>query len=311
VASILLLTDGLDSNANNLLQSLVQQLPNSCSVHSFGYGEGHDAHLLGRLAELTNGTFTYVEDEKMIGAAFGNCMGGLFSVVAQNLVIEFELSKHVHVEKVLSHYKSEISRNSVKIFISDMFAEESRDVILCFDVPRASVPSGDLTSIARAKVEYTDPLIAAGLDNKRTTEIVEYKISRPITSNCRDSNPKLLLQRKRINVVDALTQAADAAEQKNFSKATSIVEDAIRNLLDLPPDAIIDSVPKPQDPLLASLFEDLRQCKARVLSQQAWRQDGYAFVQNQQMQHKQQRNQSSKSSPYMTERQSDNVMLFL
>eukprot|EP01103_Thecamoeba_quadrilineata_P007420 TRINITY_DN172_c2_g1_i1.p1 TRINITY_DN172_c2_g1~~TRINITY_DN172_c2_g1_i1.p1 ORF type:complete len:617 (-),score=139.65 TRINITY_DN172_c2_g1_i1:82-1899(-) len=302
VSSLLLLTDGQDQSVYNQLETLAKRLPDGCSAHSFGYGTDHDAKVLGRFAELTGGTFTYIENNAAVAPAFGNCLGGLLSVVAQNIVIDFELENGTRPEKVLSHYRSEISSKSVRVFLPDLFADEKRDIILSLEVPSmAPTPS---VSIAQAKISYKDPLMNVGTDNVMSTEPVHFKISRPESvEGTKPANPKLILQRKRLSVVDALARATDEAQQNHFTKAKDILNEAICELLDLPKNSNVDNVARPADMFMASLLSDLQQSKQRVSSQSNWSQGGYAYVQGQQMQHQQQRNQSAGISAYATSAQ--------
>jgi hypothetical protein len=77
------------------------------SVTAFGFGADHDANLLRSICDGTNGTrekcflglwqnflgmFYYVESAEKIALAFADSLGGLLSVVAQNLELTLEVA---------------------------------------------------------------------------------------------------------------------------------------------------------------------------------------------------------------------------
>ena len=63
------------------------------SVHTFGYGSDHDPKLMKNIADLRDGNFFFIEKYETLDEAVANCMGGLFSVIAEeiNIVIKSEL----------------------------------------------------------------------------------------------------------------------------------------------------------------------------------------------------------------------------
>jgi len=295
ISSILLLTDGEDESALKDLPLLTPLVPEGCSVHTFGYGKDHDARILGKLAELTSGTFTYIEDNTTIAPAFGNCLGGLLTVVALGIHIEITLSENVYVDKILSHYKVIEKHPEYTISLPDLFAEEQRDIMISFNIPATQVTEKQV--IATAVIRYKDTLQS---DKVVSTKTVEFSLARPeIAQTINPSNPKLVLQRKRIVVADALTQALDYAQQKKFPAVKSILEDAAKFVLNL------ETLPNQwqtatDDPLLKDLLNDLYTCLSRLSSQETSSQGGYAYAQNKTIMHKQQRAQTSESTHYKT-----------
>jgi hypothetical protein len=98
VESVFLLSDGLDSGADaritQTLNSDIKLLKSSAfSVHTFGYGSDHDPKLMKNIADLRDGNFFFIEKYETLDEAVANCMGGLFSVIAEeiNITIKSEL----------------------------------------------------------------------------------------------------------------------------------------------------------------------------------------------------------------------------
>jgi secreted protein with Ig-like and vWFA domain len=59
----------------------------SAPIHTFGFGNDHDAAAMHVIAEATGGTFSFIENEAVIQDAFAQCIGGLLSVVVQEACV--------------------------------------------------------------------------------------------------------------------------------------------------------------------------------------------------------------------------------
>lgn len=110
ITSVLLLTDGRANEGISRSEELISaykeiaaKKPN-CTLFTFGYGNDHDDKLLKNLSEHGKGIYycmlpglvidctdshSDVEKEDDIPSAFADCLGGLISVVAQNLKLTF------------------------------------------------------------------------------------------------------------------------------------------------------------------------------------------------------------------------------
>merc|ERR1719446_89441 len=86
VSAILLLTDGQDGSTRARVPELMQRTARAnCSLYAFGFGKDHDAALLSEIAEQAQTPFTFVEETDKIREAFAGAVGGLSSVVAQQV----------------------------------------------------------------------------------------------------------------------------------------------------------------------------------------------------------------------------------
>jgi len=178
--------------------------------------------------------------------------------------------------------------------------------MISFSIPSTTVT--DKHVIATAVIRYKDSL---QVDKVISTKVVEFSIARPeIAQPNGVSNPKLVLQRKRIIVADALTQALDYTQQNKFSAVKTIFEDAARSVLetDTLPTRAWESATN--DPLLKDLLNDLSSCLLRLGTKEQSSQGGYAYAQNKTLMHKQQRAQTSEATGYKTELQKKCQMKF-
>jgi hypothetical protein len=65
---------------------LVAPMPR-LNVFTFGYGADHSAEALTGIAEAGRGVYYFLETTEQVATAFGDCLGGLVSVVAQNVQV--------------------------------------------------------------------------------------------------------------------------------------------------------------------------------------------------------------------------------
>jgi len=277
VTSVLLLTDGQDGGALSQVSQLVKtSLPPGSSIHCFGFGSDHDAKVLSSIAETARGTFTYIEAISTVGEAFAGCLGGLLSVVAQNIEIDIQIKAESHkIIKIHSTFSNSITGSGANIKVPDLFADEKRDLMLSFELPKVS--EAKEIEFAVASVSYTDPkhkekirLDPVGFKVVRTEGVPEVVVV----------NPQLDVQRNRIAAADAIAEAVKQADSSNFEKAKKIQQDAI--------DAIQRSNTK-DDALSKELVSDLQECIKRTSDRSQFSNGGMAWAKSAQIQHHQQR----------------------
>jgi hypothetical protein len=101
VCTIILLFDGMDSH-NFLLRdgsapdyaplvprSIHPGSENHVPIHAFGFSMDHDSRAMHAVAQMSNGTFSFIDMVGSIQDAFAQCIGGLLSVVAQETSVAF------------------------------------------------------------------------------------------------------------------------------------------------------------------------------------------------------------------------------
>jgi Ca-activated chloride channel family protein len=87
---VLLLTDGFatsgETNADALL-ALAEPLTESSVLHVIGYGEGHQADLLSRMATVGGGSYHMVCNKEDVAVVIGDVVGGLVSCAFQQVTL--------------------------------------------------------------------------------------------------------------------------------------------------------------------------------------------------------------------------------
>jgi len=137
-------------------------------VHTFGFGKDHDAAAMHTIAEVTGGTFSFIENEAAIQDGFAQCIGGLLSVAVQELRLDVAcVDTGVRVTAVKSgRYKSHIEDDgrAAKVDVGELYADEERSFLLFVVVPRAPAWD-DVTHLIEVSCSYRD------METGRTTSV--------------------------------------------------------------------------------------------------------------------------------------------
>lgn len=279
VSSIILLSDGQDTysgdhgtNNQSLLpvsmrrgQTAVPHIP----VHAFGFGADHDAVAMHSISETSGGTFSFIEAEAVIQDAFAQCIGGLLSVVVQELVLHVEC---VHPNLRLTSIKSGSYRSRLEsngrigvIEVGDLYADEERNFLVIMDVPADQ--TSDETSLAKVKCFYKNPMSKELV----TLHAAEAKINRP-----EKTGPQVVLmevdrQQNRLQTAEAMAEAKAAADHGDLAAAVSVLDNC-RKLL-------AESVSlKARDRLSVALDAELKEMQDRMSNRQVYETSGRAYV---------------------------------
>ncbi|KAL2332025.1 hypothetical protein Fmac_019606 [Flemingia macrophylla] len=284
VGSIILLSDGQDSSINcsrlsfgNDYRSLV---PNSIHrnnvtglhipVHAFGFGVDHDASAMHSISEISGGTFSFIEAEDVIQDAFAQCIGGLLSVVVQELQLEVQcVHPDLHLGSVKAgSYQTSLndSRKMASIKVGDLYAEEERDFLVTVNVPVDK--SSSEMSLLIVKGVYRDPvtkeMVALGVNS-------EVKIQR--SDEARDVVVSIEVdkQRNRLEAAEAMAKARAKAERGNLTGAVSVLERCHQ--------ALSETISaKAGDQLCIALSAELKAMQERMANQRVYEQSGRAYV---------------------------------
>lgn len=284
VASIILLSDGQDnysvsgSGANQPQPNYQLLLPTSISgrdnsgfqvpVHAFGFGTDHDALSMHSISEISGGTFSFIETEAVLQDAFAQCIGGLLSVIVQELQVEIEC---IHpdlgiVSLKAGSYRSRVMSDGRQGFIDvgDLYADEERDFLVSVNVPATS---DNETSLIKVKCVYKDPLTQETM----ILENEEVKIERPEIVVQVEMSLEVDRQRNRLQAAEAIAQARVAAEHGDLTGAVSILENC-RKILSESVSA------KSHDRLCVALDAELKEMQERMVSRHVYEASGRAYI---------------------------------
>ncbi|XP_019107309.2 E3 ubiquitin-protein ligase WAV3 isoform X1 [Beta vulgaris subsp. vulgaris] len=283
VSSIILLSDGQDTytvvglpgvqsrnDYKSLLPNSIQQISGtSCQipVHTFGFGADHDSVSMHSISEGSGGTFSFIEAEGVIQDAFAQCIGGLLSVVVQELKLELECvypSLQLGSIKAGS-YNAQLmpDARTGHINVGDLYAEEERDFLVTMNIPHTSLSEMPLLKV---RCKYNDPITN---DMGILSEVEEVIINRPETTGHVEVSREVDKQRNRLKAADAMSEARSAAEHGDLAGAVSILETCRQTL---------SESASAEDPPCVALINELKEMQDRMSSRQVYEASGRAYV---------------------------------
>ncbi|XP_039037420.1 E3 ubiquitin-protein ligase WAV3-like isoform X2 [Hibiscus syriacus] len=285
VTSIILLSDGQDTytvygtGMNKSQQNYELLVPPSMHsgdntgfhipVHAFGFGADHDASLMHSISDISGGTFSFIETEIMIQDAFAQCIGGLLSVVVQELQVCVEcMNPSLCLGSLKAgSYPSNLSADGKTgyIDVGDLYADEERDFLVSVKVPAESAACE--TSLLKVKCVYRD-LLTKGMT---TSESDIIWIQRPEIAEHEEISIEVDRQRNRFRAAEAIAEARTAAEQGDLIGAVSILENCRR--------VSSDTVSaKSHDRLCVALDAELKEMEERMASRHVYEVSGRAYI---------------------------------
>jgi len=293
VATVLLFTDGLanlgltqTAQIKRAVHGVLGQIEAVCSIFTFGYGKEPDPEYLREIAEEANGMYYHIDTPDAIPLAFSDCLGGLLSVVAQNLTVNIEAPKGTTLVEVKTNYKKTtiIAGSSVRVLIDDIYSEEEKDILCIVKVPiladgreRDTVLDVDLTCIN---------LLTHKQEFHRTTTYIN-RVQHP---KPKQLNTKIDKQMNRLVCADAMQEALSAGEQSDFKRATDVLSRA-EHMIRLSPTA--------DDGYCVGLVNQLQEGQREVSNREQFRSGGQSKLSSNTHSHYQQRGTHTMSA-YVT-----------
>ncbi|KAF8780058.1 hypothetical protein HU200_001709 [Digitaria exilis] len=293
VSSVILLSDGQDNYT--MMRQGQGSIPNyeslvpasftrtgtgtgdwSSPIHTFGFGNDHDAAAMHVVAEATGGTFSYIENEAVIQDAFAQCIGGLLTVVVQEARIAVACGDPgVRVISVKSgRYQSRVDeedgRRSATIAVGELYADEERRFLLFLSVPPATDgEEAGTTLLIKVSCSYRDA--AGGGVNVTTAE--DTVVARPeqVGGAAAERSMEVERERVRVEAAEDIAAARAAAERGAHQEAVEILENRQRVVEE-------SGAARAGDPTTAALGAELREMRRRVGSRESYARSGRAFV---------------------------------
>lgn len=274
----------LPGSIRHASQNGLAQIP----VHTFGFGSDHDSATMHSIAEASGGTFSFIETENVIQDAFAQCIGGLLSVIIQDVQVEIT-SANLDVRLIAiqaGSYASNIidggQQGSVKI--GDLYAEEERDILVEVKLPAVSssvnTSSCDDMKVVNVTCTYRDPVS----QQANQTMVSELYIKRPEATSIQQQTVCLEVdrQRNRLCTANSIAEARAFADRGDLSRAQLIL--GTRR-------AAVQGSPASQagDQLCRVLESELTEMQERMANMQLYENSGRAYVLSAHSSHSQQR----------------------
>lgn len=286
VCSIILLSDGQDTYTISGTSTTRPQadykslLPTSINrnggtgfcipVHAFGFGSDHDAASMHSISEISGGTFSFIEAEGVIQDAFAQCIGGLLSVVVQELQVKVEcLHPRLEIGSIQAgSYKSSIMANAIMGFVDvgDLYAEEERDFLVTVNIPVDG--TSDEMSLLKVSCTYRDPMTKGMMTLEEACQV---KIQRPEITGTIVVSMEVDKQRNRLRAAEAMAEARAAAENGDLARAVSVLESCGKALSET-------ASTRAGDRLCIALCAELKEMQDRMASRRVYETSGRAYI---------------------------------
>ncbi|XP_065663789.1 uncharacterized protein LOC136085889 isoform X2 [Hydra vulgaris] len=263
------------------------------SVYTFGFGSDHNAQMLKDISDAGNGMYYYIENADKISEAFGHCLGGLLSTVAQGIQLEVTMGNKVLIKEVHTNRPIDKQEHSVKINMGDLQSEESRDVVLELSIDSLDSPT-DCQTLFNVKLNYFN-VINDCLESSNAV----LTVLRPIKSENHDvanSNAEVNKQRSRVNLSKAMKVAYEKAENGDLEYASRVLNEEMASLK-----TYSAAVNNPKDEMYyIGLIDDTAKFQTNVSSKSQWNAKGKNANLNIVQQHECQRSSNLESVSYLT-----------
>jgi Mg-chelatase subunit ChlD len=271
VRSVFLLTDGHANQGVSDMNGIISLTKNclapseergGATIHCFGYGQDHDNEMLKGIASATEGgTYYYVEKHSEVVSAFGDALGGLLSVVAQNVTVTLSVPKTaaengVSITGVEHDGVVSLPNGSYRVTLGDFYADENRDILLRTTLTNVA-DENDVPHVT-ASVSYMDTIRKTLVTNKD----VYGSVQRPLGDHVSPTNNHVALQSIRIKTTKVIAATRDHADKNELEQARNIITEYMNNLRQE-----IDQLEESTNPLAMQLLHELDVIKAGLLSQ--------------------------------------------
>ncbi|XP_078153177.1 uncharacterized protein LOC144548389 [Carex rostrata] len=225
-AGAIMLISGCNENRGNAAAVPVGNVP----VHTFGFGNDHDPKVLKAIANNSlGGTYSDVRVDNLT-LAFSQCLGGLLSVVAQDLTVTInQIKDNSTIRQVYagSYLKSmDNTAGPVTITFGDIYIQEIRKVLVDLHLPSTRIKhDADVL-----EVSYTYKFNGELFEAKPETVTV-CRMSR-LTAEEQQTLPKVRTEEVRLLIAEAIKQAIDIfdADEEDLKSAKDKLENGLLKL---------------------------------------------------------------------------------
>jgi len=301
VRSVLILTDGLANSgvtsARRIVEIMSASLEPGVSVFTFGYGLDHNAGMLCKISEVGGGLYYFVQSVDGVSLAFANCLGGLLSVVAQNIQIELFGMNGCKIEsiKTKKSTKAIVPNKHYQIEMGDLYGDEARDVLIEVSMPTLPAANEEFV-VLHCKLNYVNVLDSSLAKGEAFGAVQRLNQ----VSADQVPNSHVTEQRSRIIAAEALEQANAVAKRGRLAEGTVVLESALVQLIDS--ERFLNTTRSRSS--VASLVGDLKECRASLSSTSMYQQSGQKRMSAKAQSHHNQRSNDlsfdEMSSPYQS-----------
>uniref|UniRef100_A0A0E0JLL5 VWFA domain-containing protein n=1 Tax=Oryza punctata TaxID=4537 RepID=A0A0E0JLL5_ORYPU len=266
--SVMLMSDGYQNHGGDARDVQLKNVP----VYTFGFGASHDSNLLEAIARKSlGGTFNYVADSANLTGPFSQLLGGLLTIIAQDLELtvtrfqgEATIKRVVWVDAGTYPQTTAGDGSSVTVSFGTLYSAEARRVIvyLALADKTASPPYDANVCLAQYRFTFQAQQVTSNPD------LITIKRRRSAPDAARKPRP-VESELARRQHADMIRAARDMAEANNMEDARNKLEEARKAL-----EENLDQA----NPTVAMLLEELRQLRGFMERQDLYNREGRPYV---------------------------------
>ena len=179
---IVLLGDGVPNDPNPILPLATQAGQHQIPIAALGLGLEYDEQLMGQIAELSHGTFSYVEDAEQVAGVFQQQILAVEQMLARNVVLHLQPGPGVEIAEVLGQ-NTPGGGGGLQLALGDLSEGDVRELVVRMTAPGRR--TGALVELLDTRITFQDTVNNAGqlrrtafLGARATDDHVAYEASR-------------------------------------------------------------------------------------------------------------------------------------
>ncbi|KAJ7537451.1 hypothetical protein O6H91_11G006200 [Diphasiastrum complanatum] len=259
------------------IRQYIRQGQPSIPVHTFGFGADHDATIMHSVAEISGGTFSFIQAEETVQDAFAQCIGGLLSVVVQDVEVALSFGTDtIRLKKIeAGSYESSINESGDGgiVRFGDLYADEERDILLQLQLPAWDPPPmskhSEMAILKGGACIYKDPISKTSIRISMPEVYItrpEYALEDQLTISLEVDS-----QRNRLRTAQSIVEAGSMADRGDIPGAQQALENA--------KSAIHYSAAwQVGDELSKALESELTEIQTRMANRQLYERSGRAYI---------------------------------
>ncbi|GMN45922.1 hypothetical protein TIFTF001_015098 [Ficus carica] len=225
VGAIMLMSDG-EQNIGDATQIRVDNFP----VHTFGFGANAKPQVLQAIATNSKGgTFSDVQNQDNLSIAFSQCLGGLLTVVVQDLNLTIkQFDGESKIEKVFAGNYPQTRNNdgSITISFGELYNREVRKVMVDLLLP--AVESEKNPDVLVVSYTYRTGKGTPAIPSPPTTATVS-RTGEAVEKE----REEVIVEESRLQTVDKVKEARGMADVRKLEEAKDKVVEAENSLDDV------------------------------------------------------------------------------
>ncbi|KAM3137125.1 hypothetical protein pb186bvf_010853 [Paramecium bursaria] len=236
VTSVFILSDGQDGGAQQAVSQQLATFVQPITIHSFGFGSDHDADMMTKLCDLRNGSFYFVENISLLDEFFVDALGGLVSVVADQIKIDIQSYpqqpfQEISIGKTYGAMWEKQKDREYKISLQQLATGKRKDYVFELMLPKFDQQIGDAQRsviVVQAKIQLRNVNTKQIMEKKAELVLTFFNENENIPQN--EQDVEVAVQYNRVKSADIIDDAQIACQNNNHELAQKMIQQTISEI---------------------------------------------------------------------------------